>query len=101
MRSFLGVPIRVRDEVFGNLYLTDKVDAAEFSELDEELIVALATAAAVAVENARLHTTVQSLALVHDRERIAEISTTPSYNACSRPGCRCKPRSGWWATTPR
>ena len=71
MRSFLGVPIKIRDQVFGNLYLTDKVDAAEFSELDEELAVGLASAAAVAVDNARLHVTVQSLALVHDRERIA------------------------------
>ena len=71
MRSFLGVPIKIRDQVFGNLYLTDKVDAAEFSELDEELVVGLASAAAVAVDNARLHVTVQSLALVHDRERIA------------------------------
>ncbi len=71
MRSFLGVPIRIRNEVFGNLYLTDKVDGDEFSELDEELAVGLASAAAVAVDNARLHATVQSLALVHDRERIA------------------------------
>ena len=74
MRSFLGVPIKIRDQVFGNLYLTDKfspVAAAEFSELDEELAVGLASAAAVAVDNARLHVTVQSLALVHDRERIA------------------------------
>lgn len=71
MRSFLGVPIKIRDEVFGNLYLTDKVEAAEFSELDQELAVGLASAAAVAVDNARLHGTVQSLALVHERERIA------------------------------
>ena len=71
MRSFLGVPIKIRDQVFGNLYLTDKVDAADFSELDEELVVGLASAAAVAVDNARLHVAVQSLALVHDRERIA------------------------------
>jgi len=71
MTSFLGVPIALRDQVFGNLYLTDKVDAAEFSELDEELAVGLAGAAAVAVDNARLHVTVQSLALVQDRERIA------------------------------
>ncbi len=49
MRSFLGVPIRVRDEVFGNLYLTDKTKAAEFSDVDEELVVALAGAAAVAI----------------------------------------------------
>lgn len=71
MRSFLGVPIRVRDEVFGNLYLTDKTTAEVFSDVDEELIVGLAAAAGVAIENARLHTRVQAFALVEDRERIA------------------------------
>jgi signal transduction histidine kinase len=71
MRSFLGVPIRVRDEVFGNLYLTDKMTAEAFTDVDEELVVGLAAAAGIAVENARLHTRVQQLALVEDRERIA------------------------------
>src|SRR5204863_1844103 len=54
MHSFLGVPIRVRDEVFGNLYLTEKQGAAEFTADDEELVQALAAAAAAAVENATL-----------------------------------------------
>lgn len=71
MRSFLGVPIRVRGEVFGNLYLTDKVDAPAFSEVDEELVVGLAAAAGVAIENARLHTRLHELAVLEDRERIA------------------------------
>jgi signal transduction histidine kinase len=71
MKSFLGVPIRVRDQVFGNLYLTDKTSAEVFTDVDEELVVALASAAGVAIENARLHTRVQELALVEDRERIA------------------------------
>ncbi len=71
MRSFLGVPIRVRDEVFGNLYLTDKTTAEEFNDTDEELAVGLAAAAGVAIENARLHAQVQRLALLADRERIA------------------------------
>ena len=71
MRSFLGVPIRVRDEVFGNLYLTDKTTAEVFTDIDEELVVGLATAAGVAIENARLHTRVQEYALAADRERIA------------------------------
>ena len=48
MRSFLGVPIHVRGQVFGNLYLTDKTTAEVFTDVDEELVVALATAAAVA-----------------------------------------------------
>ena len=71
MRSFLGVPIRVRDQVFGNLYLTDKTTAEVFTDVDEELVVGLAAAAGVAIENARLHTRVHELALVEDRERIA------------------------------
>ena len=71
MRSFLGVPIRIRDRVFGNLYLTEKQGAAEFSEEDEGLAVALAGAAAIAVDNARLHARLTDLALVEDRERIA------------------------------
>jgi signal transduction histidine kinase len=71
MRSFLGVPIRVRDEVFGNLYLTDKTSAEVFTDVDEELVVSLAAAAGVAIENTRLHTRIQELALVADRERIA------------------------------
>jgi signal transduction histidine kinase len=71
MRSFLGVPIRVRDEVFGNLYLTDKTSAEVFTDVDEELVIGLAAAAGVAIENARLHARVQELTLLEDRERIA------------------------------
>jgi signal transduction histidine kinase len=55
MRSFLGVPIRVRDDVFGNLYLTEKHGGLDFTEDDEELVCALATAAGVAIDNARLY----------------------------------------------
>ncbi len=71
MRSFLGVPIRVRNEVFGNLYLTEKTTADVFTDVDEELVVGLAAAAGVAIENARLHARVSELALFEDRERIA------------------------------
>jgi len=55
MRGFLGVPVRVRDEVFGNLYLTDKRGGGDFTEDDEAVLVALGAAAGVAVENARLY----------------------------------------------
>jgi signal transduction histidine kinase len=55
MRSFLGVPVRIRDEVYGNLYLTGKENDAQFDEEDEALLVALAAAAGVAVDNARLY----------------------------------------------
>ena len=71
MTSFLGVPIMVRGEVFGNLYLTDKQSAEVFTDVDEELTVALAAAAGIAIENARLHVRVRELALLEDRERIA------------------------------
>jgi signal transduction histidine kinase len=54
MTSFLGVPIRIRDEVYGNLYLTDKRDGSPFDEEDETLVTALSAAAGVAIENARL-----------------------------------------------
>jgi signal transduction histidine kinase len=55
MTSFLGVPIRIRDEVYGNLYLTEKRGGGEFDEEDETILVALAAAAGVAIENARLY----------------------------------------------
>lgn len=71
MCSFLGVPIKVRDEVYGNFYLTDKVGWSEFTVDDENLVGALAMAAGVAIENARLHTRVRELAVLDDRDRIA------------------------------
>jgi len=55
MRSFVGVPVRVRDRVFGNLYLTEKRGGGEFTEDDESVLTALGAAAGVAVENARLY----------------------------------------------
>jgi two-component system, NarL family, sensor histidine kinase DevS len=55
MRTFLGVPVKIRDEVFGNLYLTDKSNGQPFSEDDEVLAQALAAAAGIAIANARLY----------------------------------------------
>jgi two-component system, NarL family, sensor histidine kinase DevS len=55
MRSFLGVPVRIRDEVYGNLYLTEKQSGGQFDEEDEAVVTALAAAAGVAIENARLY----------------------------------------------
>ncbi|MFB8760983.1 GAF domain-containing sensor histidine kinase [Nocardiopsis alba] len=60
MHTFLGVPIRIRDQVFGNLYMTDKIDGAEFTGDDELLLRALATAAGTAIENAQLFAQTQS-----------------------------------------
>lgn len=55
MRSFLGVPVRVGEHTFGNLYLTEKHGAAEFSNEDEELVIALAAVAGAVIESARLY----------------------------------------------
>ncbi|MER6102926.1 GAF domain-containing protein [Streptomyces sp. NPDC001832] len=63
MHSFLGVPIRVRDKVFGNLYLTEKRGGREFDAEDETVLSTLAVAAGVAIENARLY------AETRDRQR--------------------------------
>jgi signal transduction histidine kinase len=71
MKSFLGVPLSVRGEVYGNLYLTDKEDDSGFSDIDEELAVGLAAAAALAIENARLQERAKELSQLADRERIA------------------------------
>ncbi|OSC43216.1 hypoxia sensor histidine kinase DosS/DevS [Mycobacterium decipiens] len=60
MRTFLGVPVRVRDESFGTLYLTDKTNGQPFSDDDEVLVQALAAAAGIAVANARLYQQVKA-----------------------------------------
>ena len=56
MHTFLGVPIRVRDAVFGNLYLTEKRGGGSFDQGDEAIVLGLAAAAGVAIQNARLYT---------------------------------------------
>ncbi len=55
MKTFLGVPIRIRDEVYGNLYMTEKRGGGQFDAEDEAMLIALAAAAGVAIENARLY----------------------------------------------
>ncbi len=69
MESFLGMPIRVGDEVFGNLYLTEKDGG--FTQEDQELVQALATIGGSALATARRQRRLTSLAVVEDRERIA------------------------------
>ncbi len=71
MRSFLGVPVRIQDGVFGNLYLTEKRGGGDFTANDQEIAIALAAAAGVAIENARLQERVRQLAVLEDRERLA------------------------------
>ena len=70
MTSFLGVPVRVRDDVYGNLYMTDKERATEFTDEDEALAEALALAAGIAIENNRLHDRVLVMSVLDDRDRI-------------------------------
>jgi signal transduction histidine kinase len=71
MTSFLGVPITIRDAVYGNLYLTDKIGWSEFTKDDEALIGSLAIAAGIAIENARLHQRVHQVAVYEERDRLA------------------------------
>jgi len=71
MRSFLGVPISIHNRSVGNLYLTNKRDAPEFSAADLLLVEMFSLRAAIAIENARLHEQVQRLAVVEERERIS------------------------------
>lgn len=71
MTTFLGVPIRLRGVVYGNLYLADKTNGEGFTEGDQELAVGLAAAAGLAIENARLHEQSRTAGLLDERERIA------------------------------
>ncbi|MFQ5934526.1 MAG: GAF domain-containing protein, partial [Dehalococcoidia bacterium] len=71
MRSFLGVPIILKGNVTGDLYLTDKEGAEEFTVDDQEAVSMLAAQAAIAIENARLYEQVQNLAILQERDRIA------------------------------
>jgi signal transduction histidine kinase len=70
MKTFLGVPLYVHGEIFGNLYFTEKIGGDPFTDIDEELATGLAAAAAIAIQNARLHNQMQELSIVADRERL-------------------------------
>ncbi|MFJ7903126.1 GAF domain-containing protein [Streptomyces sp. NPDC096198] len=74
MNSFLGVPIRIRDQVFGNLYLTEKRGGLAFDEEDEAVLSTLAVAAGVAIENARLYEDVR----LRERRLLANAEITHS-----------------------
>lgn len=71
MNSFLGVPIRIRDEIYGSLYLTEKRGGEDFTEEDEQLVTALASAAGVAIDNARGQEAQHRVIVLAERERIA------------------------------
>jgi signal transduction histidine kinase len=71
MRSFLGVPIVARSGIVGALYLTDKVDADEFDDADQQLVEMLAVHAAIAIEKTRLYERSRELSIVEERNRLA------------------------------
>ncbi|HET6874188.1 MAG TPA: GAF domain-containing protein [Acidimicrobiales bacterium] len=71
MTSFLGVPVRARGRVLGSLYLADKVTGGEFTDEDEAAVVALAAAAGLAIDNARLAVELSLLGVIEERERLA------------------------------
>ena len=71
MRSFLGVPIVASGAVIGAFYLTEKADAPDFTDADEELIGLLAAHAAIAITNARLYERARELSMVAERNRLA------------------------------
>ncbi|MEA2483577.1 MAG: hypothetical protein QOC55_1524 [Thermoleophilaceae bacterium] len=76
MNTFLGVPVVIRGEAYGNLYLTEKADGAEFTDDDEHSIVILADWAAIAIENARLYETAEKRRVVLERAvRGLEVTT--------------------------
>lgn len=71
MSGFLGVPIRIRDELYGSIYLTQKRNGKDFTQEDEELIVVLASAAGIAIDNYRGHISRNQVGVLAERERIA------------------------------
>lgn len=71
MTSFLGVPVTVRGEPFGNLYLSNKRGGGEFTAEDEDVVLALALTAALAIDKARTYSRMRDLTLAEERERIA------------------------------
>jgi signal transduction histidine kinase len=72
MHSFLSVPVRVEGRAIGNLYLTDRLDGEPFSDDDEQLVESFARHAGLAIHNARMHEELRQLAVLQERERIAQ-----------------------------
>jgi signal transduction histidine kinase len=70
MKTFLGAPVRHRNDTLGNLYLTEKQNGEDFTPEDENLLVLFAAQAAMAIRNAQLHRQVQDLVVLEERDRI-------------------------------
>jgi len=91
MRSFLGVPVTVKGEVVGRLYLTNKQSAPEFGADDQALVETFALHAGIAIENARLYGQVQRLAVVDERDRISRELRHPQRAGHRHPFHRGRP----------
>ncbi len=72
MHTLLSVPVKVEGRAIGNLYLTDRVDGQPFSTDDEWLVESFARHAGLAIHNARMHEELRQLAVLQERERIAQ-----------------------------
>jgi signal transduction histidine kinase len=72
MHTFLSVPVKVEGRAIGNLYLTDRLDGRPFNEDDEWLVESFARHAGLAIHNARMHEELRQLAVLQERERIAQ-----------------------------
>ena len=72
MRTFLSVPVKVEGRTIGNLYLTDKTDGEPFDDDDQRLVESFARHAGLAIHNARMHEELRQLAVLQERERIAQ-----------------------------
>jgi signal transduction histidine kinase len=70
MKTFLGAPVRHRNDTLGNIYLTEKANSEDFTPEDESLLVLFAAQAAMAIRNAQLHRQVQDLVVLEERDRI-------------------------------
>lgn len=88
MTAFLGVPILIRGVAFGNLYLTDREDGAEFTDADEEALIVLADWAAVAIDNARAYRLVDARRDELERAIASFEAMTEIATAVAREGVR-------------
>jgi two-component system, NarL family, sensor histidine kinase DevS len=104
MHAFLGVPVHVRGTVFGNLYLCDKADASTFTAEDERLVIALAAAAGVAIDNARLFAEIKTrqLWLAAAARSSSQLEAEPSEGPAivAREACQVSGSAGVWLSMP-
>ena len=105
MSSFLGVPVRIRDRVFGNLYLTEKAGGGDFTDEDENIVIALAAAAGVAIENARLYEEAEQRAALAGGDgrdhraagrRLRRARTPCRWSPTGPARCPGPTSPGWW-----